>query len=302
MEKEIIIIGLNPAWQRGLIFKTFKPGGVNRCEKVIEYASGKGINSAISIKKWRGVPILFQFTGGEFGKTLKRDLDEASIQHKSVEVHDSTRMCQTLFINTHSTELIDPSPAITPAEALKLCDKAERFKDQDNYWIFSGTFPSGFTEKHVKKLINGISPAMIILDGIMGVTPILKHGIYILKINRQELFTLTGRKSVNKAWSELRKLYSIEKLIVTDGSNPVTLCSHHKTERYKVPDCENLINPIGSGDAFTGTLAAMLQKGMSLEKIIPLAIGAGVAKCEKLRSVDLSISRAKYYSRKVFKV
>ena len=302
MNKKIIILGLNPAWQRTLILKSLSVGDVNRCEEILEYASGKGINVAFAVKKWKSVPLVLQFFGGASGRALCRDLNESEIHHDSVEIKSATRICQTLVASSKCTELIDPSPGISSREALLLCDKVKSLKDSADFWVFSGTFPSGFSEKYLRKMLKNTPSSKIVLDGIIGVTPILKHGIHVLKINRQELFQLTGRKSVNQAWSELRKIYSIDHLIITDGANPVTCCSHHKTVTYKVPECENIINPIGAGDAFTGTLAAMLQKGMSLEKIMPLAIGAGVSKCENRRSVDLSIQRAKYYAKKSFEI
>ena len=302
MNRKIIILGLNPAWQRTMLFKSFRPGKVNRCERVLEYASGKGINVASVVKKWKAAPIVLQFFGGASGRALCLDLNASGILHESVEIKKTTRICQTLVASSMSTELIDPSPRISSREAFLLCDKVNALKDSADFWVFSGTFPSGFTEKYLKRLLKGIPSSKIILDGITGVKPILRHGIHILKINKNELFKLAGKKALSLAWSELKKYYSIEHLIITEGSKPVSWCSHDCIRYYRVPECENLLNPIGAGDAFTGTLAAMLQKGMGLNKIIPLAIGAAVAKCENIRSVDCPIIRARYYAEKIYNI
>lgn len=299
MKKRIIILGLNPAWQRTLAFKSFRSGGINRCEKVEEYASGKGINAAFAAKKWKAASLVLQFAGGASGRALCRDLDIARILHDTVEIHNSTRLCQTLISSSQSTELIDPSPQVTAKEALLLSEKVNALKDSADFWVFAGTFPVGVTEKHLRTLLKDIPSSSLILDGIRGVKPILEHGIYILKINKQELFKLTGKKTVSGAWSELKKHYSIEHLIVTDGAKPVSWCSELKIRYYKIPECNKFLNPIGAGDAFTGTLAALLQKKMNLEKIIPMAIGAGVAKCEYSSSVGFSIQEAKIYARDV---
>lgn len=301
MARKIIIIGLNPAWQRTLIFKSFKPGGINRCEEVMEYASGKGVNAAFAVKRWSETPIVLQFTGGDSGRSLCRDLHEFDISYDSVDIKDHTRLCQTLIYSSKSTELIDPSPKITCSEAQILCDRASRFKSSDALWVFSGTFPSGFTEKYLRKLIKDIPSSKIILDGINGVIPILKHGIFILKINREELIKLTGKKSVSQAWTELKKYYSIEHLIVTDGARPLNWLSGSRLIQYKIPECEKFVNPIGAGDAFTGSLAALLQKGMPLEKIVPYAIGTSIAKCESRFSFGFSVQRVKFYIREAIR-
>ena len=44
MSQEILILGLNPAWQRLFYVDKFTPGEVHRIKKVEEYGSGKGIN------------------------------------------------------------------------------------------------------------------------------------------------------------------------------------------------------------------------------------------------------------------
>ena len=67
MSQEVLILGLNPAWQRLFFLDKFTPGTVHRIPKVEEYASGKGINCGRVLQLLGGAPLLMHFLGANFG-------------------------------------------------------------------------------------------------------------------------------------------------------------------------------------------------------------------------------------------
>ena len=70
MSQEVLILGLNPAWQRLFFLDKFTPGTVHRIPKVEEYASGKGINCGRVLQLLGGAPLLMHFLGANFGSRI----------------------------------------------------------------------------------------------------------------------------------------------------------------------------------------------------------------------------------------
>ena len=70
MSQEILILGLNPAWQRLFYVDKFTPGEVHRIKKVEEYGSGKGINCGLVLRLLGGTPLMMHFLGSEHGSRI----------------------------------------------------------------------------------------------------------------------------------------------------------------------------------------------------------------------------------------
>ena len=83
--KEILVIGLNPAFQSTLHFEHFRPGKVNRAYRKCNSIGGKGQNFAIACSEWgEGDKVsVLQLVGGMTGQFIKGYLDELGIHHIS---------------------------------------------------------------------------------------------------------------------------------------------------------------------------------------------------------------------------
>lgn len=92
----IVALGPNPAWQKTLFFKEFHYGKVNRAEEMQTFPAGKGINfcrAAACHGRMRGV--LIQFTGGENGDRIRRELEREGMPVRSIMTGGPTRCCTT---------------------------------------------------------------------------------------------------------------------------------------------------------------------------------------------------------------
>ena len=65
---KILVVGLNPAWQKVLCFRDFRPGEVNRAVSLDALASGKGINTAKVLRRLGHEVWLLQILGGDNGR------------------------------------------------------------------------------------------------------------------------------------------------------------------------------------------------------------------------------------------
>ena len=66
----ILIVGLNPAWQKILEFDSLKAGRVNRARRQTELGSGKGLNTALAMRHLEHEAWLLQILGRTNGPRL----------------------------------------------------------------------------------------------------------------------------------------------------------------------------------------------------------------------------------------
>ena len=144
MSQEILILGLNPAWQRLFYVDKFTPGEVHRIKKVEEYGSGKGINCGLVLRLLGGTPLMMHFLGSEHGSRIFDEISAYGIQQAPVWIKEPTRICTTVVSEGESTELIEPSPVLSDFE------NEDFIQTLNDYWsttqnvALCGTFPEGF--------------------------------------------------------------------------------------------------------------------------------------------------------------
>ena len=96
MSQEILILGLNPAWQRLFYVDKFTPGEVHRIKKVEEYGSGKGINCGLVLRLLGGTPLMMHFLGSEHGSRIFDEISAYGIQQAPVWIKEPTRIFTTI--------------------------------------------------------------------------------------------------------------------------------------------------------------------------------------------------------------
>lgn len=290
----ILVIGLNPSWQRVIQFDTLQIGSVNRAHSVEEFPSGKGINCAMAIKEW-GVPVtLFHCLAGYRSDLFTNFLQKKKIENISIEVPGEIRTCQTIIDGSGTvTEYIEPGFELSA----EYCQALERNGSHAlmgmEYIAFCGTFPKGVPESFFTIMEELLPHQKLIIDGVKNIHSLLVYPIFLLKINSDELRELTGKDTIQDGWKNLKNYSSIENLIITQGADATWMCSTDTIIQFVVPKLETVLNPIGAGDVFMGVVLAQLSKGISLEKAVPNAIGAASAKCKYRKPWGWSIEESK---------
>jgi len=286
MKKSILVIGLNPAWQKILIFKEdFIKGEVNRARDMLTFASGKGANFAKVAMKNGNIAMLAQFVGGGTGEMYSSDLKSAGLILLDQRVNAPTRICTTLLSSvSEATELIEPSGRISEDEAAELYLKIEKHAKLCDAFAICGTFPPGISvDFYVKiaKLAKKTNKPLL-LDSYKGIAPVLDVGVEILKINRRELAVLSENNDVHKGGMEIIRKYSVNILAVTDGSEKAYLFTADGCSEYSIPSIDNVVNPIGAGDTVSATLFSEYLNGTSIHDAFRKALDAGSESCRHL--------------------
>lgn len=282
--KKILAVGLNPAWQKTLLFDLFHPYQVNRAKAAQTTASGKGINFARAASIWKVADAtVLQFLGGDTGKRIQQNLDKEGISHLSVPFPGSTRTCTTIVSESDSsmTELIEPSAPI-PESSLGELEKLF-FSQIQNYdgIAICGTFPPGVPDTLYSEFAAAAKQCglKILLDSYQNVQPILKVGVDILKINRDELLTLAGVKSTESAMMEVMTRFPIHCLAITDGADSAWIADSDGIHSLQVPSVPTVRNPIGSGDTCSAVMFSEFLNGNSCLESFQLGLAAASANC-----------------------
>lgn len=279
----IIAVGLNPAWQKTLIFPQLRFYQVNRSEVVNMMASGKGINFVRALNiLGRGAKV-YQFTGGETGKHICDYLDKENIKHCSIGVASQTRVCTTCLCQKSGkmTELIEPSGFIPPDAAGKFMKEISAAIPSSKGLALCGTFPPGIEESFYAELAAAARKAgvPVLLDAWKGVKPTLEEGVDVLKINSDEIKELTRKCNLKDAVKACLKKYKIKVAAITAGPHNSLLVENGNMWVFKIPRLKKILNPIGAGDTVSAVFFAEYIAGKPLHEAFRTGLAAASASC-----------------------
>lgn len=282
---KILCIGTTPAAQRVMIFRKLTPDAVNRAATTLDGVAGKAINVAKILKTLGAHPVATGFLGGERGEFLRAAMAEKQIESDFVTVKAPTRQCITVIdesAGTH-TELVEESRAVGPADFGKFIAVVRRRIAGCHAVVMSGTIASGgpATLYHDCARLAEDAGAISVVDAQgAALTEALKAKPGLVKPNRAELVATVGREleydaDVMRAMRELCER-GAQRVIVTAGREPA-LAFDGKIFRRIVSPRIKVVNPIGSGDAFTAGVVWRLLRGDDLGEACRWGAAAGAA-------------------------
>jgi tagatose 6-phosphate kinase len=282
---KVLCIGTTPAAQRVMIFHKLTPDAVNRAVTTLDGAAGKSINVAKILKTLGAHPVATGFLGGERGEFLRAVMAEKQIESDFVAVKAPTRQCITVIdesAGTH-TELVEESRPVGPADFGEFMAVVRRHITNCRAVVMSGTIacgcPATFYRDCVRLAENAGAISLVDAQGA-ALTGALKARPGLVKPNRPELAATVGRElkseaDVMRAMCELSER-GAQRVIVTAGREPA-LAFDGKIFRRIVTPRVKVVNPIGSGDAFTAGVVLRLLRGDDLGEACRWGAAAGAA-------------------------
>ena len=302
MAQEILILGLNPAWQRLFFVDKFTPGEVHRIPKVEEYASGKGVNCGRVLQHLGGFPLLMHFLGAEHGSRIFDELSACGIQQAPVWIKEPTRICTTIVSGGCSTELIEPSPILSDYENEDFLQTLNEYWSSTQCVALCGSFPQSFDVEMINAL--DFTGKRVFIDAIEGIDTWLSKGVELLKINMQEYCKLLSRLGIPQVTSSpqfwkmtatavLERL-PIKNLVVTDGDSLVRAFRfvEKKFQGLQLqPPTITMKNNIGAGDSFFAGWLYADGEGLGFEDCLIKSTAVAVSRCEVDKPWDLDLAR-----------
>lgn len=287
--KTLLVVGFSPAWERGMRFKEFLPGEVNRAVEIYDYASGKPTNLCRALLHW---PVKCQTRllvplGGLTGERFRRACSEEGISlvENGVSVAAETRICTNIFSAEAEgmTELVEEAGTISAEEAERLLDALSRALPEVDGVVFMGSMPQDAPADLPKRVAQLTAQAglPLFVDNWKNLREMADcGGKVVLKINRGEVRKLTGRDDLQKGIRTLSEEYPSMILGITDGAEAAWLKVPGE-EVVKLPVEKNLLalNPLGAGDTCSGVFFAELLAGTAPADAFRKGLQAASASC-----------------------
>jgi len=303
----ILCIGATPAAQRVMLFDRLVPDSVNRARSTLDGAAGKSLNVAKVLNALGESVVAAGFFGGERGKDLTQMLVARGIEVEVVPVAALTRQCITVIDQSAGTitELVQESQPVEAAHYDELLGIVQRRAGRAKAIVMSGSLTPGGPVDFYRRCTEAANAAgaISILDA-RGVPLVqaLNARPGLVKPSRAELAETLGHDladdgAVAKAARELCDR-GAQRVVVTAGKAPGFAFDGSKSWRVYSPRV-NVVNPIGSGDAFTAAVAWRLRLGDDLGQACRWGAAAGAANALSAMPGELEPAMVERLQRKV---
>jgi tagatose 6-phosphate kinase len=261
----ILVVGLSPAWQRTLEFSGLRTGKVNRAGRVMETASGKGVNVARVARQLGADVRLLTVAGGHRGKLLAQSLKNQRIPAHVVHVAAETRICQTLLDGEAITELVEEAGVLRAAEVAHIVAAFERELRRARLVVLTGTVPPGCGDDFYARLITMTrAPVLVDAQGRQLVNAV-GAGAFLVRVNRDEFAAAPKLDRTGAQW-----------LVISNGARQASAFHGRDVYRLRPPRVKTL-NSVGSGDAMMAGIACGLWRGQSVPEALRLGVACGAA-------------------------
>lgn len=281
----IITVTMNPAIDKTVDVAKLERGGLNRIQKIVLDAGGKGINVSKTVKELGGTTIATGFFGGNSGAVIENVLKEYGIRSDFVQVDGETRTnMKVVEQGGIVTELNEPGPVVTQEQTDELIAKLEGYASEDTLFILAGSIPQGVSKEIYRVITEKVhdkgASVLLDADGELFVNS-LSARPDIIKPNRVELeqYYRINYRATEEQLIELgcRLLdQGIGLAAVSMGQMGALFLG--KERKYR---CRGLSvkthSTVGAGDAMVAALAYGWDQKMSLEEsaALGMAVSAG---------------------------
>jgi tagatose 6-phosphate kinase len=287
----ILSAGLTPAWQQIVVFEAFRYGEVNRASQVHWITSGKVFNAAIAVQRLGGSSLALAPVGGPARPQIEQDLAQLGLAARLVETESPTRVCTTIIDRgaRKITELVENGRPMTAPELTGFREAYAEEAARAEVAILIGSLPAGTPASYYRELVER-TPCPAVLDfrgeGLLGVLDLKP---YVVKPNREELAHTMGRplESDDELLQAMQSLNrrGAQWVVVTQGGGPVWITTEKAAWRaHPLPvAAEDIVNPIGCGDALTAAIACTIRDGGSVLDGVRFGMAAADANLRQLR-------------------
>lgn len=290
--RKIITVTLNPAIDRTVFVRKLCPGGLNRVERVVEDAGGKGINVARTLQALGGTCLATGLLAREGSGRILESLERAGLEHDFILTSGTVRTNTKLAEEDGSvTELNETGPVTAPEDVDALVEKLCTYAAEHVLFVFAGSAPPGVDGTIYERLIEAVhqrgAKALLDADGVLFANA-MKAVPDIVKPNRAELleyFAVSGQGE-----GQIRTLG--EKLLEQGVGTAMISCGADGAlflfagDRQQEKNYLAVRHPalpvrvcstVGAGDAMTAAYCYCAWKGMDYEETAQFCMAVSAA-------------------------
>ncbi len=287
----IYTVTLNPAVDRTLLVRPFRPGELNRVSEKIDNAGGKGINVSLALVELGADTTACGFLGGDSGRWLDKAIRTLGVKGSWINISGETRTNIKVrdLDSGQVTELNEAGPQISSTEWGRLTDWVTQIgptastQEGDGIIVFAGNPPKGSPETIYAELVGQAKAQGLytVLDtnGVY-LEAGLQAGPHLVKPNLEELSTLVGRKleSVTAAAEAAQQIIAagVDTVVVSLGGDGALYCRKGETI-LAVPPSVDVRSTVGCGDALVAGTVYAISQHKSLADTARWGAAAGTA-------------------------
>lgn len=279
----IITVTMNPAIDKTIELNTFIHGDLNRIQKVILDAGGKGINVSKTIRALGGESLATGFLGGRNGDYIQDVLRKFSIKTDFVKIEEETRVNTKIAETTGLvTELNEKGPVIDLQAMSELLMKLMNCLKTDSLLVLSGSVPMG-VPKSIYRLLTELAHEMgakvfVDADGDL-FAEALSAKPDIVKPNQSELekyfgYAMDTDKKIVEAGKKLLEK-GVKIVIISLGAEGAYFIDKEHT-LYSPALSVQVNSTVGAGDAMVAAFSYGVDQGLSFEETAKLAMATSV--------------------------
>jgi 1-phosphofructokinase family hexose kinase len=280
----ILCITPNPAIDRTLILPGLTLGNVQRAQKSIVAAGGKGLNVARAIQTLGGKSLCMGFAGGPAGHLLAEFTQKAGLSSSWTWVDAETRTCTILVSeNGDATVINEPGLSVSASDWKRLQQDVHEQLSSAGLVCISGSLPLNSSVEDLQGLLSVLVDAgkqvWVDTSGAALSTVLACPGIWV-KVNGNEIGEALGFE-VNDLASARRALTMLGERglttsVITLGSAGALLATQEGMWYAQGPRVR-VVSTVGSGDSFLGGLVSALDAGKFWTEALRDAVAAGTA-------------------------
>ena len=266
----ILVISLNPCLDRICFINEFKTGMLNRSQRCVVSAGGKGVNVAKVLSALGEQVQILGFFAGSAGRYIIETMQKLNIETYPVWQDGQETRTTVNIMDTATgleTEITEPGPIISYEKICEFFNIYNVLVQKSDLVVMSGSAPVGIEDDIYKRLIVNAKEyaKTTVLDTASG---LLKAGIEAnpdyIKPNIRELNDLTKETPNNPGgvFGQIDYLHNkgVKNICLSMGKAGAILSCEKNRYSVKAFDV-NVVNTIGSGDSMTAGIAASVKRG-----------------------------------------
>lgn len=280
----VYTVTFNPALDYIVFVKEMKFREVNRIEKELVQAGGKGINVSMVLAELGVKSKAMGFIAGFTGAAIEESVIEHGIVADFVHLEKGLSRINIKLKSDGETELNANGPDISDSALKELFERLGELNDGD-ILVLAGSVPASLPQDIYQQILEYFSAKKVrtVVDATGELlTNTLRYMPFLIKPNLDELAEIFGERPTSKDEvltyaTHLQEMGAQNVLVSMAGDGALLLDMNG--EVYYCEACEGtLVNSVGAGDAMVaGFITGMLDNDVDNEYSLMLGTAAGGA-------------------------
>jgi 6-phosphofructokinase 2 len=246
---------------------------------------GGGINVSRVLQRLGGETLALFAGGGCTGDQIAEALSREGVAFERFSIAGDSRY--SVSVMEEETDkvfrIVMPGPRLDDDEQTALLERMSALAGDSTMVVGSGSLPPGTRENFWAEAAERVRDAgsAFVLDSSSNVEPALEAGLYLLRMNKDEIVELAGRRlswpQQVAEWASGQVERGVAEMIVVTHADQGAVLTTQKERIQIAPPKVPVNSAIGAGDSFVAGLCLGLAQGRASADVLRLGVAAAAA-------------------------